>query len=145
MPPDHGPTDLGHTVRLVSSRFDHTSDPAGDSQGDPGRDLAEFLRDGLHGHGVQAETIHRSWGWQAEAPLEGGVLLEIAVFHMGDDEEGNDPDLWELAIHASRPKRRLLFFSRRVDVPVPPELLSAVRKILTDGGARIERFEAGHA
>lgn len=141
-------SDLGWHVHLTSSRFDHKSQlapPGAPDQGNYGRDLAEHLRDGLHTYGVQGELADEEWGWEVRAPLEGGAVLEIVVFYMGDDAEGNDPDLWELSIHAFKRKKQLFIFSRRVDVPVPEEVLSAIRKTLLAGGAKIVRFEAGPA
>jgi hypothetical protein len=81
-----------------SDRFDHSSElPADANAGNRfyGRDVAEFIADGLAAHGFRTRFVDEDWGWWVEARAANGPSLEIGVYH-NIDEDVDQPDLWAL-------------------------------------------------
>ena len=118
-------------LELTSDRFDHTSElPADANAGNRfyGRDVAEFVSNGLAASDVDARVVEEDWGWLVLARPRKGATVEIAVYHNLDDEPGKD-DTWNLMVRQR--ERRLLFPAER---PVDDETVRTLEAIFGDAG-----------
>ena len=127
-------------LELSSDRFDHTSDlPADANAGNRfyGRDVAEFVREGLTERGVDARVVEEDWGWLVLAGPRPGVTLEVAVYHNLEDDPATE-DSWRLMVR-QREKRRIFATER----PVDSETLQTLESVFRDAGIDLRRLEDG--
>jgi len=54
-----------------------------------GRDVAEFISDGLTGRGLEAGFLDEDWGWQVHGVRPDGLLVEVSIYY-NVDETGDD-------------------------------------------------------
>jgi hypothetical protein len=140
------------SLRFTTHRFDHTSElPEAYNAGNRfyGRDVAEWLAAELTARGFPSDLLDEDWGWLVFATKDAPHDLEIAVYHLEDDEENATPASpeaeWGLWLRAHETRKRLGLFTSRVEVPVPERFAHAVREAIVSIGARAERWEDGPA
>jgi len=124
-------------LELTSDRFDHTSElPADANAGNRfyGRDVAEFVSNGLAARDVDARVVEEDWGWLVLTRPRKGAAVEIAVYHNLDEEPCKDT--WNLMVRQR--ERRLLFPAER---PVDDETLCTLEAIFGDAGISSRRVE----
>jgi hypothetical protein len=125
-------------LELTTDRFDHTSDlPADANAGNRfyGRDVAEFVCEGLTERKIDARVVEEDWGWLVLARPRDGVTLEIAVYHNLEGDEATE-DTWRLMVR-QREKRRI-FATKR---PVDSETLQTLEGVFRDARIDSRRLE----
>src|SRR4051812_30425492 len=88
---------------FTSDRFDHTSElPPEANAGNRfyGRDVAEYICDGLAARGLDASFLDEDWGWQVHGAHADGSVLEVSIYHEDGDE-------WQLMLRLLRRERKL--------------------------------------
>jgi hypothetical protein len=93
---------------FTSDAFDHTSDLPPDSNAGNrfyGRDVAEFIADGLAAREYTSEFLDEDWGWFVRARPATGMTLEIAVYY-NIDEDSAAADTWMLCLEEKTRWRR---------------------------------------
>ena len=115
--------DTSRALSFESERFDYTSDlPAEYNAGSRfyGKDVAEFIADGLSARGFSADYLDEDWGWLVFATRDAAADFEVAVYNLSDHREGGRPGAhrWGLWIRQHERKKVLGAFSPRR----PPKL-----------------------
>ena len=129
------------TFELTSERFDHASElPADANAGNRfyGRDVAEFVADGLRRPGFETSFIGEDWGWQAHAGRPDGSVLEISIAHNPEEDPARE-DEWALLVRCLRKEKAFGFLSRFREVEVDPRAVSALEEVFRDAGIALRR------
>jgi len=128
---------------FTSSRFDHVSElPAAANAGNRfyGRDVAEFIRDGLAGRGLDASFLDEDWGWQVHAARADGSVLEISIYH-NPEEDPEAEDDWALMLRTLRSERFLGVVRRLRETEVDDEAVSTLEAVFGDAGIELTRTQ----
>jgi len=130
-----------HAVELsfTSDRFDHSSElPVDANAGNRfyGRDVAEFVTEGLAGRGLVASFLDEDWGWQVHARRADGSVLEVSIYHNPEEEAARE-DEWLLLV---RLLRRGLLRSREVEVD--PDVVSTLEDVFRGAGIAVQASAA---
>ena len=123
-----------------SERFDHSSELPPDANAGNrfyGRDVAEFLTDGLERQGYEASVLDEDWGWLVRARVVPERTLEIGVYH--DIEEPGSPDEWTLIV---RSRRRVLGVLPR-EAPLAADDAAALERVFQAAGIALTRPSDG--
>ena len=126
---------------FTSDRFDHESElPPEANAGNRfyGRDVAEFVSDGLAARGFDASFLDEDWGWQAHAALDDGTVLEVSVYH-NPEESPATPDEWALMVRSLRKERAFGLVPRFRETEVEADALSSLEDAFRDGGIALRR------
>ena len=87
-------------LEFESDRFDHTSELPPDANAGNrfyGRDVAEFIVDGLTARGYESHLFGEDWGWFVRAARPSRrATLEISIYH--DIGEHTMPGCWALNV-----------------------------------------------
>ena len=90
-----------------SDRFDSTSDlPPEANAGNRfyGRDVAEFIADGLRSRGYRSDFLDEDWGWLVRARTPSRTKLMISLYYDIDETAAGS---WTLAVEErARPWRK---------------------------------------
>ena len=62
-----------------------------------GRDVAEFVSNGLAERGLDASFLDEDWGWQAHGRRPDGSVLEVSVYNNPDDDPARENE-WALML-----------------------------------------------
>ena len=128
-------------LEFETSRFDHSSElPPEANAGNRfyGRDVAEFIRDGLTGRGYDASFFDEDWGWQVHGGRADANVLEVSIYHNPEDDPATE-DRWALLVRLLRKERALGVFSRFRETPVDAASLAALTEIFGEAGIELER------
>jgi hypothetical protein len=123
---------------FTSDRFDTSSELPEDANAGNrfyGRDVAEFVADGLGGRGFETSFIDEDWGWQTHAARPDGSVLEVSVYH---DPDEVSPSEWALMVRSLH-KERKLGLTRFREHPVDAEAISALEGVFREAGIDIRR------
>jgi hypothetical protein len=126
---------------FTSARFDHASDlPPEANAGNRfyGRDVAEFVSDGLAERGLDASFLDEDWGWQAHARRSDGSVLEVSVYHNPEEDPGAE-DEWALMLRTLRSQRLLGFVPRFRETEVDDEAIAALEDVFRRAGIQLRR------
>jgi hypothetical protein len=119
---------------FTSDRFDHTSELPPDANAGNrfyGRDVAEFITDGLAERGLDASFIDEDWGWQAHAKRPDETVLEISIYH-NPDEEPDEEDDWALMVRSLRKGRLLGIIPRFQETGVDSEAIATLDDVFEE-------------
>jgi hypothetical protein len=121
---------------FTSDRFDHTSELPPDANAGNrfyGRDVAEFITDGLAERGLDVSFIDEDWGWQAHAtrlrPDE--TVLEISIYHNPGEAPGAEDD-WALMVRSLRKERLLGIIPRFQETQVDSEAIATIDDVFEE-------------
>jgi hypothetical protein len=117
--------------------FDHSSElPADANAGNRlyGRDVAEFISDGLAQGGLEASFIDEDWGWQAHGRRQDGSVLEISIYHNPDQDPATEDD-WALMLRSLRKERVLGIVSRFREIDLDEDAIVSLEDVF--GQARV--------
>ena len=127
---------------FTSDRFDHASELPDDANAGNrfyGRDVAEYLTDGLAERGMDASFLDEDWGWQAHATRQDGSVLEISIYHNPDEDPAAEND-WALMLRALR-KERKLGITRFREVEIDEPAIAVLDEIFRRDGIELRRTE----
>ncbi len=119
---------------FTSDRFDHTSELPPDANAGNrfyGRDVAEFITDGLAERGLDASFIDEDWGWQAHAKRPDETVLEISIYHNPDEKPDAEND-WSLMVRSLRKERLLGIIPRFQETEVDSEAIATLDDVFEE-------------
>jgi hypothetical protein len=126
---------------FTSDRFDHSSElPADANAGNRfyGRDVAEFISDGLAQRGLETSFIDEDWGWQAHGGRPHGSVLEISIYHDPDQGPATEDD-WALMVRSLRKERVLGIVSRFREIDVDEDAIVSLEDVFGQAGVHLRR------
>ena len=129
---------------FASDRFDHESELPPDANAGNrfyGRDVAEFVSNGLTARGFDASFFDEDWGWQAHGARSDGTVLEVSVYH-NPEEDPATQDEWALMVRLLRKERAFGLVMRFRETEIEADALSALEDVFRDGGIALRRREA---
>ena len=134
-----------HAVALgfASDRFDHSSDlPADANAGNRfyGRDVAEFIADGLRERVLDSSFLDEDWGWQVHARRADGSVLEVSIYHNEEEDPARDGD-WSLMLRVLAKQRMLGVLPRFREVEVDDDDVSMLENVFGQAGITLRRSE----
>lgn len=130
---------------FTSDRFDHTSELPEDANAGNrfyGRDVAEFVSDGLAARGLDSGFFDEDWGWMVTARRADDAIVEVAVYH-NPEEDSTTPDDWALMVRLLEKGRALGLLPRRQERPIDSETLATIEAIFADAGIPLRQRRAG--
>lgn len=130
-------------VEFTSRHFDHSAPLPEDANAGNrfyGRDVSEFVAEGLGERGFDASFIDEDWGWQVHAAREDGSIFEISIYHNPDDDPGREDD-WALMLRSLRKERALGVFNRFREVPVDGAQTAALDEVFRQIDAPLRRTD----
>jgi len=128
-------------LAFTTSRFDHSSELPPDANAGNrfyGRDVAEFVRDGLAARGYDASFFDEDWGWQVHAGRADGSVLEVSIYHNPEEDPATE-DRWALLVRSLRKERALGLFPRFRETSVDAASLGALTEAFAQAGIELER------
>jgi uncharacterized protein CbrC (UPF0167 family) len=131
-------------LEFASDRFDHESELPPDANAGNrfyGRDVAEFVSDGLAARGFEASFFDEDWGWQAHAARADRTVLEVSVYH-NPEEDPATQDEWALMVRSLRKERAFGLVTRFREIEIEADALSGLEDVFRDGGIALRRREA---
>lgn len=136
------------SLRFASERFDYRSElPETFNAGNRfyGRDVAEWLAQGLTTAGIAATFFDEDWGWLVTAALGAQAPFEIAVYNLAEHGEGGRPGVgeWGLWVKAYERRKWLGILAKNVEVPVSGRLDGAVRSVFGEAGIALDTWPDG--
>lgn len=136
------------SLRFATERFDYRSElPETFNAGNRfyGRDVAEFLAQGLTAAGVAATFFDEDWGWLVTAASGSEASFEIAIYNLADHGEGGRPGVgeWGLWVKAYERRKWLGILAKNVEVAVPEALATAVRGVFAEAGIAVAPWAEG--
>jgi hypothetical protein len=126
---------------FTSDRFDHASElPPEANAGNQfyGRDVAEFISEGMAERGLDASYLDEDWGWQAHAKRSDGSVLEISVYHNPDEDPRSEND-WALMLRALRRERLFGIMPRFRETEVDDEATATLEDVFRPAGIQLRR------
>src|SRR5206468_4095682 len=93
-----------------------------------GRDVAQFISDGLANDGLDASFLDEDWGWQVHARRSDDSVLEISVYHKPDEDPGSE-DEWALMLRMLRSERLLGIVRRFRETGVDDHAIAALEDV----------------
>ena len=130
---------------FTSDRFDHSSElPADWNAGNRfyGRDVAEFVSNGLEARGFDSGFFDEDWGWMVTARRSDDRIVEVAVYH-NPEEDPNTVDDWALMVRVVERGRMLGFLPRRQERPVDAETVASIEAIFAEAGIALRDGRPG--
>ena len=139
---------LSRCLRFRTDRFDYSSDlPSDYNAGNRfyGRDVAEFLSEGLVMLGIGADYLDEDWGWLILSTDATAPPFEVAIYNLSEHSEGGRPGAneWGLWIRAYETKKILGLIPKKVETEVPQELEAGIRAVLAKEGIDLEPWLDG--
>lgn len=140
---------LSRALQFSTERFDYRSElPEEANAGNRfyGRDVAEFIAQGLSARGITAGFIDEDWGWLVQpATREAAQPFEIAIYNLSDHGEGGRPGVpaWGLWIRAYERKKVLGLFGKLAECTVPEPLVQAVTAVFGAAGVALTPWDDG--
>ena len=129
---------------FASGRFDHDSElPADANAGNRfyGRDVADFVSEGLGARGFDASFFDEDWGWQTHAARPDGSVLEVSVYH-NPEEDPATQDEWALMVRSLRKERAFGLVTRFRETEIDADALSALGDVFREAGIALRRRDA---
>ena len=129
---------------FTSDRFDHTSELPPDANAGNrfyGRDVAEFITEGLAERSLDASFIDEDWGWQAHAKRPDDTVLEISIYHNPDEAPDGEDD-WALMVRSLRKGRLLGIIPRFEESEVDSEAVATLDDVFDQAGIALTRTPA---
>jgi hypothetical protein len=126
---------------FTAAEFDHSSDlPARYNAGNRfyGRDVAEFVSDGLNSRGIQSSVFDEDFGWMVHAPLPEDGVFEIAVYHNPEGEAGGQSD-WALLVRAVSKKKWLGVIPRVEERELDPKDVATLEDVFRQAEIDLQR------
>ncbi len=139
-------TPLSRPLSFQSEKFDYTSTlPEAYNAGNQfyGRDVAQFLAEGLAAAGTAADFLDEDWGWLVQGKLSETSPFHVAIYNLSDHREGGRPgaNQWGVWIRAYERKKMLGLIPRTTEVAVPASLLDAVHKVFAKDGITLSAWD----
>lgn len=135
---------FGHfacSFEFTSDRFDHSSELPPDANAGNrfyGRDVAEFVSNGLEQRGFDSGFFDEDWGWMVTARRPDAAVLEIAVYH-NPEEDPERADDWALMLRLLEKDRWLGILPRTRERPIDQQTLGSVEDIFAHAGIELRR------
>ena len=126
---------------FTADEFDHSSNlPARYNAGNLfyGRDVAEFVGDGLNKRGVKSSVFDEDFGWMVHAPLPDDGVFEIAVYHNPEGEAGTQSD-WALLVRAVSKKKWLGVIPRIEERELDPKDVATLEDVFRQAEIHLQR------
>ena len=141
-------TTLSRCLQFRTAKFDYNSElPAEYNAGNRfyGRDVAEFVSEGLSAAGMNADFLDEDWGWLVQGTDIAARPFEVAIYNLSEHGEGARPgvDTWGLWVRAYESKKVLRLFSKRREVTVPHQFITAIEGLFTAEGIRLQAWSDG--
>jgi hypothetical protein len=128
-------------LEFTTDRFDHSSElPPESNAGNRfyGRDVAEFVADGLDARDFDATFVDEDWGWQVHGSRPDGSVLEVSIYHNPDEDPATEDD-WALMVRLLRKERALGFLPRFREAAADDDALAALRATFGEAGVALRR------
>ena len=132
---------LARWYTFTADEFDHSSGlPARYNAGNRfyGRDVAEFVSDGLNKRGIESSVFDEDFGWMVHAPLPDDGVFEIAVYHNPEGEAGTQSD-WALLVRAVSKKKWLGVIPRIEERELDPEDVATLEDVFRQAEIPLQR------
>ena len=126
---------------FTSDRFDVSSElPPDTNAGNRfyGRDVAEFVSDGLAERGLDASFLDEDWGWQAHGRRTDGSVLEVSVYNNPEDDPARKNE-WALMLRVLAKQRMFGVLMRFREIEADPAAISTLEDILRARGMELRR------
>jgi len=132
-----------HAVWFVftSERFDVSSVlPPDTNAGNRfyGRDVAEFVSDGLAERGLDASFFDEDWGWQAHGRRPDGSVLEVSVYNNPDDDPARENE-WALMLRVLAKQRTFGVLTRFRGIEADPAAIATLEDVFRACGVELRR------
>ena len=126
---------------FTSDRFDVSSELPPDANAGNrfyGRDVAEFVSDGLAERGLDASFLDEDWGWQAHGRRPDGSVLEVSVYNNPDDDPARENE-WELMLRVLAKQRTFAVLMRFREIEADPAAISTLEDVFRARGVELRR------
>jgi hypothetical protein len=121
---------------FTSDRFDHTSELPPDANAGNrfyGRDVAEFIRSGLAGHGLDSSFLDEDWGWQVHGRRPDESVLEVSIYHNPEEDPAGEND-WVLIVRSLRRGRMLGIVPRFQETEIDAHAIATLDDVFRRAG-----------
>ena len=126
---------------FTSERFDVSSVlPPDTNAGNRfyGRDVAEFVSDGLAERGLDASFFDEDWGWQAHGRRPDGSVLEVSVYNNPDDDPARENE-WALMLRVLAKQRTFGVLTRFRGIEADPAAIATLEDVFRACGVELMR------
>ena len=126
---------------FTSERFDVSSVlPPDTNAGNRfyGRDVAEFVSDGLAERGLDASFFDEDWGWQAHGRRPDGSVLEVSVYNNPDDDPARENE-WGLMLRVLAKQRTFGVLTRFRGIEADPAAIATLEDVFRACGVELRR------
>ena len=126
---------------FTSERFDVSSVlPPDTNAGNRfyGRDVAEFVSDGLAERGLDASFFDEDWGWQAHGRRPDGSVLEVSVYNNPDDDPARENE-WALMLRVLAKYRTFGVLTRFRGIEADPAAIATLEDVFRACGVELRR------
>jgi hypothetical protein len=128
-----------HSIRFKTERFEYTAALPEDANAGNrfyGRDVAEFLAEGLTAPALSMQFIDEDWGWLVFGKSKDNKFLEIAIYNLSEDGTPgqNGTNEWGLWVKALEKAKWLGILSKNREIEVPEEFSFRLRQLLESSG-----------
>ena len=126
---------------FTSERFDVSSVlPPDTNAGNRfyGRDVAEFVSDGLAERGLDASFFDEDWGWQAHGRRPDGSVLEVSVYNNPDDDPARENE-WALMLRVLAKYRTFGVLTRFRGIEADPAAIATLDDVFRACGVELRR------
>ena len=126
---------------FTSERFDVSSVlPPDTNAGNRfyGRDVAEFVSDGLAERGLDASFFDEDWGWQAHGRRPDGSVLEVSVYNNPDDDPARENE-WALMLRVLAKHRTFGVLTRFRGIEADPAAIATLEDVFRACGVELRR------
>ena len=126
---------------FTSERFDVSSVlPPDTNAGNRfyGRDVAEFVSDGLAERGLDASFFDEDWGWQAHGRRPDGSVLEVSVYNNPGDDPARENE-WALMLRVLAKHRTFGVLTRFRGIEADPAAIATLEDVFRACGVELRR------
>jgi len=126
---------------FTSERFDVSSVlPPDTNAGNRfyGRDVAEFVSNGLAERGLDASFLDEDWGWQAHGRRPDGSVLEVSVYNNPDDDPARENE-WALMLRVLAKQRTFGVVTRFRGIEADPAAIATLEDVFRACGVELRR------
>ena len=103
-----------------------------------GRDVAEFVSNGLAERGLDASFLDEDWGWQAHGRRPDGSVLEVSVYNNPDDDPARENE-WALMLRVLAKQRTFGVVTRFREIEADPDAISTLEDVFRACGVELRR------
>jgi len=103
-----------------------------------GRDVAEFVSNGLAERGLDASFLDEDWGWQAHGRRPDGSVLEVSVYNNPDDDPARENE-WALMLRVLAKHRTFGVLTRFRGIEADPAAIATLEDVFRACGVELRR------